>query len=76
MNYEMALLLGYIEEFIEGCKQWPQYVEWLKYFLAANGYTNADRIRDIFALPKVPLGRALSYHKQEAGCIYVNNAGP
>ena len=28
------------------------------------------------ALPKLPLGRALSHHKQEAGCIYVNNAGP
>ena len=28
------------------------------------------------ALPKLPLGRALSYHKQEIGCIYVNNAGP
>ena len=27
-------------------------------------------------LPKLPLGRALSYHKQETGCIYVNNAGP
>ena len=26
------------------------------------------------ALPKLPLGRALSHHKQEAGCIYVNNA--
>ena len=24
----------------------------------------------------VPLGRALSYHKQEGGCIYVNNAEP
>ena len=28
------------------------------------------------ALPKLPRGRALSHHKQEAGCIYVNNAGP
>ena len=27
------------------------------------------------ALPKLPLGRALSHHKQEAGCIYVNNVG-
>ena len=28
------------------------------------------------ALPKLPLGQALSHHKQEAGCIFVNNAGP
>ena len=28
------------------------------------------------ALPKLPLGRVLSHHKQEASCIYVNNAGP
>ena len=24
----------------------------------------------------LPLGQALSYHKQEGGCIYVNNAEP
>ena len=28
------------------------------------------------ALPKLPLGWALSQHKQEANCIYVYNAGP
>ena len=27
----------------------------------------------LHVLPKLPLGRVLSYHKQEAGCIYVNN---
>jgi len=27
-------------------------------------------------LPKLPLGRALLYHKQETSCIYVNNVGP
>ena len=27
-------------------------------------------------LPKLPLGQVLSHHKQEAGCIYVNNVGP
>ena len=26
------------------------------------------------SLPKLPLGRALSHHKLEANCIYVNNA--
>ena len=30
----------------------------------------------LHALPKLPLGQALSHHKQEASCIYVNNAGP
>ena len=28
------------------------------------------------ALPKLPLGRVLSHHKQEGGCFYVNNAEP
>ena len=28
------------------------------------------------ALPKVPLGQALSHLKQEGSCICVNNAGP
>ena len=28
------------------------------------------------ALPELPLGRALSHHKQEGGCFYVNNAEP
>ena len=27
------------------------------------------------ALPKLPLGQVLSHHKQEVGCIHVNNAG-
>ena len=26
--------------------------------------------------PKLPLGQALLYHKQDAGCIYVNNVVP
>ena len=26
--------------------------------------------------PKLPLGQALLYHKQDAGCIYVNDAVP
>ena len=28
------------------------------------------------ALPKLPQGQVLLHHKQEASCIYVNNAGP
>ena len=30
----------------------------------------------LHVLPKLPLGRALSYHKQEGSCIYVNNVEP
>ena len=44
----MAALFGHIGEFVEGREQWPQYVERLKHFLAANGITDADRKRDIF----------------------------
>ena len=39
----MAAIFGQIGEFVEGCEQWPQYVERLKHFLAANGITEADR---------------------------------
>ena len=35
-----------------------------------------DWVQLFCALPKLPLGQALSHHKQEACCIYVNNAGP
>ena len=44
----MAALFGHIGEFVEGREQWPQYVERLKHFLAANGITDAERKRDIF----------------------------
>ena len=44
----MAALFGHIGEFVEGREQWPQYVERLKHFLAANGITDADRKRDFF----------------------------
>ena len=39
----MAALFGHIGEFVEGREQWPQYVERLKHFLAANGITDAER---------------------------------
>ena len=41
----MAALFGHIGEFIQGREQWPQYVECLKHFLAANRITNAKRKR-------------------------------
>ena len=44
----MAALFGHIGESVERREQWPQYVERLKHFLAANGITDADRKRDIF----------------------------
>ena len=39
----MAVLFGHIGEFVEGREQWPQYVERLKHFLAANGIMDANR---------------------------------
>ena len=41
-------LISHVGEFVEGRKQWPQYVEWLKRFLATNGITDTNRKRDFF----------------------------
>ena len=41
----MAALLGKIEEFEE---EWPQYVERMDHFFAANGIDNADKKKSTF----------------------------
>ena len=44
----MAAVFGRIDEFDSKKEDWPQYVERLDHFFAANGITDADKKRSIF----------------------------
>ena len=44
----MAAVFGRIDEFDSKKEDWPQYVERLDHFFAANGITNAEKKRSIF----------------------------
>ncbi len=44
----MALTFGRIGEFDEGKEDWPQYVERLNHFFAANDLTGAEKKRSVF----------------------------
>ena len=44
----MAAVLGKIEQFDAELEEWPQYVERLQFFFAANGIEDAGKKRSVF----------------------------
>ena len=44
----MAAVLGKIEQFDAELEEWPQYVERLQFFFAANGIEDANKKRSVF----------------------------
>ena len=47
-EFGMAAVFGRIDEFNSKKEDWPQYVEHLDHFFAANGITDADKKQSIF----------------------------
>jgi hypothetical protein len=44
----MASVLGKVEQFDPELKEWPQYVERLEFFFAANGIADAEKRQSLF----------------------------